>query len=161
MKKISTFVLSTLMVTTSFGAFAAEQTGKEIAELSFTQGDADSNGSISLKEMLNFGDFVFVSMDENEDKSLTIDEMSKWGFGFDNIAVKAEKDQSYETAMKVVFDLWDRNNDQKIESYEHQAGLLDNFNYADLDDNSDLSKDEYLNGFIINIVMRSALKPAA
>ncbi|MFZ9074162.1 MAG: hypothetical protein ACO2Z2_14540, partial [Paracoccaceae bacterium] len=67
--------------------------------------------------------------------------------------------QAYETARKVVFDLWDRSDHWIPSRDEQRKGITAVFFHADEDRDGHLSKDELLKHSIINVSLRSALRP--
>ena len=74
------------------------------------------------------------------------------------IADDSQRSQAYETARKVVFDLWDRSDDCKLTQKEQLRGITADFFQADEDRDGRLSKDEMLKHSIINVTLRSALR---
>lgn len=152
----TSIVLVALLVTC--GPVWAQSEGAELAKLGFESSDLNSNGFVSRDEMMEQGDNVFVSMDANDDGALSFEEFNGWDFGFKNIAEETGREQALETAMKIVFNLWDRDFDGLVTSQEQRAGVARDFVRNDLDGDYALSKSEYIGGFLVNVAIRSALK---
>lgn len=138
-------------------AFAQE--GKALAELSFESVDTAGRGYVDLGEFTNFGGDVFVSMDSDDNGKIVLDEFMNWGFGMAQVAEDMDQQRAYDTARRVVFAFWDRNGDGEMSRTEQRQSLVSDFQRADLDNDMTLDKDEYLNGFSINVALRAALKP--
>lgn len=152
-------VTAGLALALSTSAFAADEpAGRELARLGFLSIDANGDKIATVGEFMQYGEDVMASMDSNEDGAITYDEFSTWDFGFTNIAEAEGKMQGLDTARKIVFDFWDRSDDQVITGLEQQAAVVANIGYADLDGDGALSELEYLRGFIVNIAFRSALR---
>jgi hypothetical protein len=129
-----------------------------LAELVFTTIDADSSGSVSEAELVDFGGLVRASMDTDNDEKITFEEMAGWDFGFDAVAMQMMTESELTTGNKIVFDIWDRNDDGSFDAAEHDAALRANFAFADLNGDQSLDQKEYIGGFIPNIAVRAALK---
>ena len=76
----------------------------------------------------------------------------------EDVAQGSGREQAYETARKVVFDLWDRSDDWKLTEEEQRRGITADFFQADEDRDGRLSKMEMLKHSIINVTLRSALR---
>lgn len=136
----------------------AQSEGAELAGLGFESADMNSDGFVSRDEMMEQGENIFFSMDANDDDALSFDEFFSWDFGFRNLAEDLGREQAYETALRIVFNIWDRNYDGVVSRKEQRAGIARDFGRNDLDGDYALSKSEFLGGFLINIAIRSALK---
>lgn len=130
---------------------------RELARTVFTQMDKDGSGSASRDEAQAFSDLVFVSMDVDTDESVSSDEFETWSFGFDVIATQEERASEFEAVDRLVFGLWDRDNDGTISAAEHDAALGGTFDYADLDADGEMTEDEFLLGYLPNIAYRAAV----
>lgn len=151
------FVSVLLCFSQAFGEKTSE--GKALAELAFksiTDGD-DSRDFIDLGEFYNFGDLIFTSMDANDDNKLSPEEFSSWDFGFSNIAEKRNRMAAYKTALRVIFAFWDRNGDGMISREENRKSAISDFQRADLNNDSVVTKDEFIHGFTVMIALRTAL----
>lgn len=140
-------------------AASSETEGRRLATLAFLGVDENGDGYASLEEQLNQAENIFVSMDADDNGNLTWQEFSTWGFGMEDVAVETGREQAYETARKVVFDLWDRSDDWILSRDEQRKGITADFFQADEDRDGRLSKDELLKHSIINVSLRSALRP--
>ena len=132
--------------------------GLELAETVFASLDADGSESLSYSEMLEFSSDVFFSMDYDEDAGISYEEFSGWGFGIVSIAEDEGRTLEVLTAKKMIFGLWDRDNDNVISEQEQERAIIESANYADLNGDRLLSQAEYIQGFITNIAFRSALR---
>ncbi len=147
-------IAAALFTTSAFG----QSEGERLASLAFKSVDENSDGFISMEEYQAFGALVFVSMDANDDGVLTFEEFGSWGFGMQNIAEDSKRVQAYETARKVVFDLWDRSFDWRLTRAEQRRGLASDFFSSDEDRDGRLSEEEFLRYSIYNVTLRSALR---
>ena len=154
-----TLVLAAFAMTVAAPVFAQDTPGKALAEATFKQIDANADGAIPIDELQTFRGQVIVSMDADSDGSITLPEFQGWDFGFVNIAEEADKLEGFETSQKVIFDLWDRDNDQKISSDEMAAAMDRDLAYADLSGDGSLDANEFIMGFGVMIAYRAALKP--
>lgn len=141
------------------GALAQSSEGRDLAKLAFQSLDTAERGFIDQGEFTTFGGDVFVSMDHNEDKKLSLGEFLSWGFGMEQVAEDAGRAEAYETAMRVVFAFWDRNGDNQITRTEHRQSLLADFRRADADNDAVLTEEEFLLGFSVNVAARAAINP--
>jgi len=136
-----------------------ETEGKRLANLSFDAVDTASKGYLNQADIEIFRQQVFVSMDTDESNSIELNEFLSWDFGFELVAADAGKDLAYKTALKVVYNFWDRNNDGRISATEHRKAIAHDFERADLNNNVVLERSEFMNGFSILAAIRTALKP--
>lgn len=152
-------LLSALLIAASLvlPATAQESATQQLMKLSFDTTDEDRSGQLTLAEMITQTDKIFSSMDENDDGNATQQEFLVWDFGFRNIAEDQGKLLALDSSMTLVFDYWDRDNDQLLHVSELQQGIVRSFQYADVDGSSQLSVDEYIKGFIANLAVQSAL----
>ncbi len=158
MKKIiPTLLLSTFALGPIIPAHAQSE-GADLAILAFTSTDENSDGKLSMTEMRQQGASIFVSMDADDNASLTFGEFSSWGFGMQNFAEDLNRIGRYETALKIVFDLWDRDKDGNVTTREHREGVVADTIRADMDNNGRLSQSEFLGAFVLNVALRAALK---
>lgn len=144
----------------SSSSFAAQKTSeaKELAEMSFESARRDNKDHITLVEVEEFRNSLFLSMDQNDSNSLSFDEYFEWDYGFKLIAEQQGKQKEYLTALKIIFALWDLNGDQSLTNEEHKAAMVTDFKRSDLNNNAKLEKSEFLGAFSINIALRAALK---
>ncbi|MFQ6549069.1 hypothetical protein AADZ90_014025 [Aestuariibius sp. 2305UL40-4] len=140
-------------------AAAQPDAGRAAAEIFAQEIDADGDGVISDTELQGFGDSVFASIDLDGDGAMSEEEMRDWRFGMSDLAEFRERTQAYDTAVAMAFDIFDRDNDSAVSPDEHAAAIQASADYADLDGDGALSIPEYLDGFIFNVAMRSALVP--
>lgn len=155
------FITFTLLATLALPAatLAEDNEGRRLAELAFQSVDGTDRGFIDQGEFTNFGGDVFVSMDADESKSLSLNEYLSWGYGMELVAEDAGRAEAYETAMRVVFAFWDRDGDGEITRTEHRKSLMADFRRADLDDDAILTKEEFTTGFSVLVAARAAINP--
>ncbi len=120
--------------------------------------DVDLDGAISRRELIDFGDQVFVSVDQNADGMIVLEELQTWQFGLADLAEFRGRDQAYLTSMAIVFDVMDRNNDQSVSPSEYERATLVSADYANVNGDDLLTREEYLEGYIFNIAMRNAFQ---
>ena len=153
--KLTTIALSLALALPGV-AFAQE--GKELAELVFEGIDTADRGYVDMGEFSNFGGDVFHSMDYDDSGKVSLEEFMNWSAGSSVIAEEIDRTHAYETAMRVVFAFWDRNGNGELTRTEHRQSLVTDFRRADLDNDMTIDKDEFLNGFSINIALRAVLE---
>ena len=159
MKQLAIAVLLPFIAT---AAVAEEKTeGRRLAELTFESVDTSGRGFVDMGQMEAQRDLIFISMDANDDGRLTEEELTSWDYGFANIAEEQDKVLAYTTALRVVFDFWDRDGDGAITQTEHRKAIFADFERADINSDAVLDQDEFLNGFGIIVALRAALKPTA
>lgn len=151
---------ASLIVAASVAGTVQAQTteGRELARLAFQSVDANGDGYLSLTEEQEFGANVFVSMDYDDNAVISWDEYKTWDFGFSNVAEDSDRGDRYNTALKILFDLWDRNDDQLLTAGEQQRAMTADFFQADEDRDGRLSEKEFLRHSMINIAFRAALR---
>ena len=140
-------------------AIADTSDWKDLSGLAFQSIDADENGNLSASEFSSFGEDVFHSMDSDASGALSLGEFYNWGFGMHNVAEDAGQSPAFETAMRVVFALWDRDGDNNVSGEEYRQSLDLEMMRADLDEDSVLSEAEYLAGFSIVAAAQAAIHP--
>lgn len=138
--------------------FAEEKLGKDLAEMSFESVKNADHDYIDMGDVEAFRKNIFLSMDQDDNTKLTFEEFFEWDYGFKLIAEETNKSIQFETAMKIVFSLWDLDNNNEISNTEHRKAMIIDFNRADLNADGILSKEEYLRGFLTNIAFKAALK---
>jgi Ca2+-binding EF-hand superfamily protein len=131
-----------------------------LARQQFLDIDGDRDGLATADEFASYADLVMVSMDSDESGDLAEEEFTSWGFGMQNLADAAGTRQGYDTALRVVFDYWDRDNDAAISKGELVAASMSSFAYADTSGDRMLDGAEFADNFLLNIVLRTALTVA-
>lgn len=96
-------------------------------------------------------------MDYSEDKVVDFTEFSDWDFGFNFIAQDVGQEHAYLAAQKIIFAVWDRDGDRTINRREYRKAMIWDFNHADINDDALLTKDEFLDGYIIIKAYRAAI----
>ncbi|SHJ30063.1 EF hand [Palleronia salina] len=119
--------------------------------------DTNHDQVISPDELATYGDVVFETLDRDGDDRLVLDEIASFRLGMTEIAEFRGRQQAYDTAQAIMFDIFDRDSDGGIGPDEHRSGFDRAFDFADLDGDGTLTMDEYSRGFIYNIAMRAAL----
>lgn len=158
MKRI--FLLAALLITTTSTSFAEQKTsGRALAELSFESVDESGKGYLHLGDIEEGRINIFTSMDADDNNNIDLDEFLAWDYGFANLANESNKQIAYRTALKVIFNLWDRNADGKITQTEHRRAVVRDFNRADINHDGILDKKEFILGFSVLVAIRAALKP--
>lgn len=133
--------------------------GRALAEIMFDSADSSSRGVIDMAQILEIKNDIFVSMDSDDNKIVARDEFLNWGFGYQQIAEKEGKVPEYNTAMKILFDLYDLDHDGGLTERELDRGFRADFQRTDLNDDGVLDKSEFLGGLSYLVAMRAALKP--
>ena len=91
-------------------AVSSETEGRRLATLAFLGVDENMTIMRALKSNSTKRK-ISLSSWTDDNGNLTWQEFSTWGFGMEDVAVETGREQAYETARKVVFDLWDRSDD--------------------------------------------------
>ena len=154
----TTFTLIALLAV-PVDSIAQTSEGRDLAKLAFASVDQAGRGYIDQGEYTSFGNDVFVSMDSDENNTLSLGEFLSWGFGMEQVAEEAGRAEAYETAMRVVFAFWDRDGDNKIDLTEYRRSLDADFRRVDANSDAVLTEEEFLLGFSINIASRAAINP--
>lgn len=131
--------------------------GRELAEVIFGSMEISPTDGADMGEFVNFGNDIFVSMDYDDNGSVDLKEFANWDFGFNFIAEDEGQQRAYETAQKIVFAVWDHDGDGDITKREYHKSMVSDFRRADTDDDAFLTRDEFLNGYVINVAYRAAL----
>ena len=156
---LSVVLIASLAATPVLAQSSTEEPeGRRLAGVLFDTIDADGDGSASYAEMLGFTDQVIAASDVDEDGSVSYDEFATWDFGMQNLASREGREQALGATLALVFDLWDRDNDDAIARAEFERGVVAGADYADLDGDRSLTREEFLDGFITNIAFRSGLR---
>lgn len=157
MKTAAIFLTAALVAT---GASAQEiPEGRAMAEATFKSMDTSGRGFVDMGQMLNAREDVFVSMDTDENGSLSYDEFSSWGFGFQQIAEETGRVNAYNTALKILFAFYDLNGDDRLSRTEMRKSVQREFARADMNNNALLEADEFFRGNGYMLAMSAALKP--
>lgn len=133
--------------------------GRHLAELTFKSIPGSERGYVDLGNMMEMRENIFVSQDADDNERITEEEMLAWGYGFENVANESGKAHSYETAIRIVYSVWDRNHDGEITPAEHRQAMLRDFQVADVDSDGLLTDEEFFKGFFVMNAIRIALKP--
>ncbi len=131
-----------------------------LAHLQFRDIDADHDGLATGDEFTAYSDLVLVSMDSDGSGDLSEQEFTSWGFGMQNLADAAGTRQGYDTALRVIFDYWDHDNDAAISAGELSDASMSSFAYADTSGDAMLDEAEFTDNFLLNIALRNALTAA-
>jgi hypothetical protein len=122
--------------------------------------DADGDGVLTPREVAAASREVFASIDDDGDRQITPVEMHGWRNGFDEIAAFRGGAPSHGTAIAIAFDLFDRDDDERVSPRELGRALAASAASADADGR--LTVGEFREGFILNVLILNALaEPAA
>ena len=128
-----------------------------LAHLQFGDIDTDRDGLATGDEFTAYSDLVMVSMDSDGSGDLSEQEFTSWGFGMQNLADAAGTRQGYNTALRVIFDYWDHDNDAAISAAELSGASMSSFAYADTSGDAMLDEAEFRDNVLLNIALRTAL----
>lgn len=157
MKQMITKLALTAMLAIPVPSFAEENEGRRLAELAFSNVAGSEYRKIDMGEFSNFGNDVFVSMDSDENKKLSLEEFMGWGFGMSNVAEERDRVEAYEAALRILFAIRDRNGNGEISMVENRKSINLDFQRADLDGDALITQDEFLKGYMVMIAFRAAL----
>ena len=130
---------------------------ERIAALGFGELDSDKNGQGDLREMVDYSDQIFAAMDVDSSGAVDYAAFSAFDFGLKNVAGMRDRQQSYDSVLRLLFDLWDTDNDNKVSANEYRNGILKAFEASDRNADGMLTEQEYLDNFLYNIAVRAAL----
>ncbi|MGJ3265498.1 MAG: hypothetical protein ACFE0R_19945 [Salinarimonas sp.] len=133
--------------------------GRTVGETIFSTMAAEGREAIHAGDLERFRDSVFVGMDHDEDGVVTYPEFAAWDPGFAIVAEEVGRSDAYTTASKIVFAVWDRDGDGGLTAPEMRFAMAADFRRADLDDNALLTRDEFIQGFLVMVAMRAAIRP--
>jgi Ca2+-binding EF-hand superfamily protein len=114
-----------------------------LAQLQFRDIDSNDDGLTTSDEFTAYSDLVMVSMDSDGNGDLSEQEFTSWGFGMQNLADAAGTRQGYDTALRVIFDYWDHDNDAAISAAELGDASMSSFAYADTSGDAMLDEAEF------------------
>lgn len=158
MKPLTLSCALALVITGTATAQSIDTTpGSELADLIFGSMENTPTGMVDLGEFVSFGRDIFVSMDSDQNGSVDMDEFTAWDFGFNFIAEDEGQEHAYATAQRVLFAYWDHDGDGVIDEREYHHSMTWDFRRADADDDAFLTRDEFLNGYIVNLAYRAAI----
>ncbi|SNZ19352.1 EF-hand domain-containing protein [Cohaesibacter gelatinilyticus] len=158
MKYLTTRALILFMTIAAVPTQADEATpGGGLAKDIYGSIEDNPNGRVDLGEFINFGRSIFDSMDSDESGHVDFSEFTEWDFGFNFIAEEKGQEQAYKAAQKIIFAFWDRDGDGKLQLKEYHKSMNWDFNRADLNDDAFLSRNEFLEGYIVNVAYRAAI----
>ncbi|WP_224816956.1 EF-hand domain-containing protein [Hasllibacter sp. MH4015] len=159
--KIPTMTSACILLALSGPALTQEagSEGREVGQTVFATIDASNRGAIHAGELEDFRDAVFASMDTNGDRRVPFEEFVAWDPGFARVAEEAGRLDQYTTAARIVFAFWDRDGSGEMTEQEMRFAMVQDFRRADLDDDTLLTEDEFLQGFPIMVAMRAAIRP--
>ena len=131
-----------------------------LAHLQFGDIDTDDDGLATADEFTAYSDFVMISMDSDRSGDLSEQEFTSWGFGMQNLADAAGTRLGYDTALRLIFDYLDHDNDAAISADELSEASMNSFAYADTSGDVMLDEAEFRDNFLLNIALRTALTAA-
>ena len=161
-KTLSLAAILSLGMLAGHGAVQAEEpgiAGRKVGETIFATIDTNGRGWIHAGDLEQFRALVFVGMDADDNQAVNFNEFSSWDPGFAYVAEQMGRSDAYLTASKIVFSFWDRNGNDALTESEMRFAMTSDFRRADVDDDSLLTQEEFLQGFPIMVAMRAALRP--
>lgn len=150
----------TICLATATPTFAESQVltkGRALSEAIFGSIESNSKGSVDMGDFMKFGKSIFSSMDTNEDSNIEFKEFTGWDFGFDFIAEDAGQKAAYATAQRIIFAYWDNDRDGTISRKEFHNSLAADYRRADIDNDAFLTRQEFLDGYIVIDTYRAAI----
>ncbi|MBM2576351.1 EF-hand domain-containing protein [Jannaschia sp. Os4] len=120
--------------------------------------DADGDGLIGRAEVAAAVAASFPTFDADGSGDIDPREWEEWPFGFYDMALHRDRAQAYHAAFGLVFDLFDRSGDGRLDEAEF-AGAMDRaLDFADRDGDGAMSHEEFLRGFVPNVALRHAMR---
>ncbi|MEM9105244.1 MAG: hypothetical protein AAGC96_06275 [Pseudomonadota bacterium] len=133
----------------------AQSSGKELTQITFASTDQNGDGALSVSEMSEMAQNITVSMDADEDMSVSLSEFMEWDFGFHYLAEQEDGDEGYAAVKRIMFALHDLNSDGAIDPTETRITTFWSFSRADLDNDRLLSEDEYFSAWMPVLLMKA------
>ena len=134
-----------------------EPRGKILATEYFNSMDTNGDKHLSHDEYLTQKSLEFVAMDGDDNRILSWDEFKSFSFGMETIAQEKRRMAGYKVARRVIFDLFDRDNNWWMTELEQQNGFAMDHEMADENNDGLLSMNEFLWNSMYSITLRSAL----
>lgn len=135
------------------------QSSQDIGEAAFVSSDRNQDGVIDDEELETMANSMFVSMDYDDDRTVTQEEFNQWDFGLVTTSKREGTEAEFETAKRILFALHDLDSNVVIDQDEHISSLKLAFQRADQDASDSMEKDEYAERFLPNIIFRAAMEP--
>ena len=151
------FILLLLATTCGFAQADDLAPSQKLAELIYGSFEERPDAGVDIGEFVHFGQDVFVSMDFDDSGSIDLAEFIKWDFGFNFIATDTGQERAYETAQIIIFATWDHDGDGNIAKSEYNKSMVWDFRRADTNDDALLTREEFLQSYVVNIAYRAAL----
>lgn len=120
--------------------------------------DVNNDQLISRSELMAAAFEGFSAYDVDESGDIDITEWTTAPFGFSEMARARGREQAYNAAMGLVFDLFDRDDDQLLSNGNFLAAMNGAFSYADMNKDDELTGEEFRRGFIMNVALRQAMR---
>lgn len=136
-------------------AALSQQTGEELAQITFASVDGDQNGMLTVSEIEDMAQTVAISMDSDGDTLIRQSEFMDWDFGFHYLAEQEGGTERYTSVKLVMFALQDLDGDGTIDPTERRINTAWSFQRADLNGDRVLSEQEYLAGWMPILIMRA------
>ncbi|MDA8585914.1 EF-hand domain-containing protein [Rhodobacteraceae bacterium] len=127
-------------------------------ELRALELDTNKDGVINRPELTAAATAAFPIYDADASGDIDVVEFKTAPFGFSDMASFRGREQAYDAAFGLVFDLFDRDEDGRLNEEDFLTSIDRAFNYADIDSDDALTNDEFLRGFITNVALRHAMR---
>lgn len=152
--KRSTIFASMAAVAIAFPATAWES-GQELSAVLFESIDTTANGILDYAEITRMANDIAFSTDSDGDEQITLDEFMGWDFGFAYLAENEGEGDTFGAVKRVMFAVIDLDSDGVVDAREWRLNTRWNFERADLDGDSALTEDEFLNGWTPIVMLRA------
>lgn len=149
-------VWTTLFLLLSPAISYAQNAEKELAEITFSSTDLNADNELSMSEVSEMTTSILVSMDADDNGSVSRSEFMDWDFGFHYLVEVGGDTDRYNAVKRVMFAVQDLNRDGNLDSTEGRMNTFWNFERADLNNDRVLSKEEYLHAWLPIIMMKAA-----
>ena len=156
MKKLALVAAAMTLATSAVADIQTE--ARDLAASVFVNIDENSNGFVDRQEFLLSSPNFFVSIDGNDDGSISLEELSSWDFGFAELAIRSGREAAYAAALKTSFVFLDANGNGEVSKGEWRLLQSDGFFRSDADNNTVLTADEFADGFPLMVAIRSAFE---
>ncbi|UWQ20141.1 EF-hand domain-containing protein [Jannaschia sp. W003] len=120
--------------------------------------DTDGDGRLAPAEIDVAVTEMFPSLDADGSGAVDRTEFEEWPFGFHDMAAHRDRAEAYHAVFGLLFDLFDRGGDGRLDLPELREGMAAAAAYADRDGDGAMSRTEFLRGFVPNVALRHAMR---
>lgn len=137
---------------------APKETNTDVVMAAFSSSDSNQDGIIDADEVSAMANSMFLSMDYDDNQSVTFKEFQLWDFGLASTSEGEGQSVEFETGKRILFAIQDLDANGQMSAEEHLESLELGFARADRDESGAMSMEELASGFLPSIIFRAALE---